>query len=118
MTYSRDDLGAAFAMSTPSSGGDALVVTNAEMQAAYDSGDAVALAQTVVPWLVRYRDAWWVQYEDGWLLITDQAVVTELDRATTRMATADSVRDSTAAGPAVADIARQNLTAAVEGEEP
>lgn len=61
-----------------------LAVTHAEMNAAYDSGAAVPLGQSV-SWLVRYRDAWWVVYERGWLRVTDTATAEDLDQAAARL---------------------------------
>jgi hypothetical protein len=67
-----------------------LVMSHAEMNAAYDSGAAVPLAQAI-SWLVRYLDAWWVVYERGWLRITDELTATDLDQATARLSEADAV---------------------------
>ena len=72
-----------------------LAVTHAEMNAAYDSGEAVPLGQSV-SWLVRYRDAWWVVYERGWLRIADDTTAADLDQAAARLAKAEAaaVRDT------------------------
>jgi len=67
-----------------------LAVTHAEMNAAYDSGEAVPLAQSV-SWLVRYRDAWWVVYERGWLRIADDITAADLDQAAARLTQAEAV---------------------------
>jgi hypothetical protein len=64
-----------------------LAVTHAEMNAAYDSGEAVPLGQSV-SWLVRYREAWWVVYERGWLRIADEITAADLDQAAARLARA------------------------------
>ena len=61
-----------------------LAVTHAQMNAAYDTGEAVPLAQSC-SWLVRYRDAWRVVYEHGWLRVTDTATAEDLDRAASRL---------------------------------
>jgi hypothetical protein len=66
-----------------------LAVTYAEMNAAYDSGEAVQLGQSV-SWLVRYRDAWWVVYERGWLRITDDITAADLDQAAARLTQAEA----------------------------
>ena len=67
-----------------------LVMSHAEMNAAYNSGAAVPLAQAI-SWLVRYRDAWWVVYEGGWLRITDELTAADLDQATARLSEADAI---------------------------
>ena len=64
-------------------------VTHAEMNAAYDNGEAVPLGQSV-SWLVRYRDAWWVVYERGWLRIADDITAADLDMAAARLAQAET----------------------------
>jgi hypothetical protein len=71
-----------------------LAVTHAEMNAAYDSGEAVPLGQSV-SWLVRYRNAWWVVYERGWLRIADDLTAADLDQAAARLAQAEAgaIRD-------------------------
>jgi len=66
-----------------------LAVTHAEMNAAYDSGEAVPLGQSV-SWLVRYREAWWVVYERGWLRIADEITAADLDQAAARLAQAEA----------------------------
>ena len=63
-------------------------LTHAQMNAAYDSGQAVPFARAV-PWLVRYRDAWWVVYEGGWLRIVDQPTTQNLDERAAQMTEAD-----------------------------
>ena len=59
------------------------------MNAAYDSGEAVPLGQSV-SWLVRYRHAWWVVYERGWLRITDDITAADLDQAAARLTQAEA----------------------------
>ena len=66
-----------------------LAVTHAEMNAAYDTGEAVPLGQSV-SWLVRYRHAWWVVYERGWLRVTDTATAEDLDHSAARLAEAEA----------------------------
>jgi hypothetical protein len=66
-----------------------LAVTHAEMNAAYDSGEAVPLGQSV-SWLVRYREAWWVVYERGWLRIADEITAADLDQAAARLTQAEA----------------------------
>jgi hypothetical protein len=80
--------------SAPGTLGDAadqvpLAVTHVEMNAAYDSGEAVPLGQSV-SWLVRYRSAWWVVYERGWLRIADEITAADLDQAAARLAQAEA----------------------------
>jgi hypothetical protein len=60
------------------------VISHAEMDAAYDTGDAVLLAPSV-SWLVRYQDAWWVIYEGGWLRITDELTAGDIDNCAARI---------------------------------
>jgi hypothetical protein len=69
-----------------------LAVTHAEMNAAYDHGEAVPLGQSA-SWLVRYRDAWWVVYERGWLRIADDTTAADLDQAASRLAQAEAAGD-------------------------
>ena len=59
------------------------------MNAAYDSGAAVPLGQSV-SWLVRYRDAWWVVYERDWLRIADEITAADLDQAAARLTQAEA----------------------------
>ena len=66
-----------------------LAVTHAVMNAAYDSGEAVPLGQSV-SWLVRYRDAWWVVYERGWLRIADEITAADLDQVAARLTQAEA----------------------------
>lgn len=61
-----------------------LGITHAEMNAAYDQGTAVPLADTI-SWLVRYQDHWWVVYERGWLRITDTLTAADLDDTAARI---------------------------------
>ena len=56
----------------------ARVMSHREMNAAYLSGQAVPLAQSV-SWLVRYQGSWWVVYECGWLRVTDDLVEADID---------------------------------------
>ena len=76
-----------------------LAVTHAQMNAAYDSGEAVPLGQSV-SWLVRYRDAWWVVYERGWLRIADDITAADLDQAAARLTQAETAaaRDTSLRG--------------------
>jgi hypothetical protein len=67
-----------------------VAVTHAQMNAAYDSGEAVPLGQSV-SWLVRWCDAWWVVYEGGWLRVTDELTAEELDRAACRLAQGEAI---------------------------
>lgn len=53
-------------------------MSHGEMNAAYLSGRAVPLAQSV-SWLVRYQESWWVVYEGGWLRVTDDLVAADID---------------------------------------
>ena len=61
-----------------------LAVSHADMNAAYDRGDAAPLAPSI-SWLARYRDAWWVVYYDGWLRITDDLTAADIDSCVTRL---------------------------------
>lgn len=63
--------------------GQALAMSHGEMNAAYLSGRAVPLAQSV-SWLVRYQDSWWVVYERGWLRVTDGLAEADIDACATR----------------------------------
>jgi hypothetical protein len=65
-----------------------LAVTHAEMNAAFDKGEAVPLGASMA-WLVRYLDAWWVVYERGWLRVTDTATAEDLDQAAARLTQAE-----------------------------
>ena len=69
-----------------------LAISHTQMNAAYDTGEAVPLAQSC-SWLVRYHDAWWVVYEHGWLRVTDNATAEDLDQAATRLNEAEAVDD-------------------------
>jgi hypothetical protein len=64
-------------------------MSHGEMNAAYLSGLAVPLAQSV-SWLVRYQGAWWVVYERGWLRITDDLVEADIDTCASPLAQAVS----------------------------
>lgn len=61
-----------------------LAVTHAEMNAAYEAGEAIPLAASM-SWLIRYQDSWWVVYERGWLRVTDTATAEDLDQAAARL---------------------------------
>ena len=56
----------------------ALAMSHGEMNAAYLSGQAVPLAQSV-SWLVRYQESWWVVFEGGWLRVTDELIEADID---------------------------------------
>jgi hypothetical protein len=86
-----DTVSAAPLPETPEDAADQmpLAVSHVEMNAAYDSGEAVPLGQSV-SWLVRYRDAWWVVYERGWLRIADDTTAADLDQAAARLAHAEA----------------------------
>lgn len=66
-----------------------LELTHAQMNAAYDTGQAVPFAQAV-PWLARYQEAWWVVYERGWLRIIDRPTAESLDRRAAQMTGQDT----------------------------
>jgi hypothetical protein len=76
--------------------GAPLELSHADMNAAYDSGQAVPFAQAV-PWLVRYQDAWWVVYEAGWLRVVDDATAENLDQRAAQMTDADAAAARNAA---------------------
>jgi len=61
-------------------------ISHAEMNAAYDRGDAAPLAATL-SWLTRYQDAWWVVYEEGWLRVTDELTAADIDACAARLTT-------------------------------
>jgi hypothetical protein len=67
-----------------------VAISHAQMNAAYETGEAVPLAQSC-SWLVRYRDAWWVVYEHGWLRVTDNATAKDLDQAAARLTEAEAI---------------------------
>jgi hypothetical protein len=62
----------------------ARVMSHGEMNAAYLSGQAVPLAQSI-SWLVRYQGSWWVVYERGWLRVTDDLVAADMDSSASRL---------------------------------
>ena len=68
----------------PSGDSRVRVMSHWEMNAAYLSGQAVPLAQSV-SWLVRYRGSWWVVFEGGWLRITDDLVEADIDTCAFRL---------------------------------
>ena len=68
----------------PARGAQALAIGHGEMNAAYLSGQAVPLAQSV-SWLVRYQGSWWVVYEHGWLRVTDDLVEADIDTCASRL---------------------------------
>ncbi|HLI78016.1 MAG TPA: hypothetical protein VKV02_13810 [Acidobacteriaceae bacterium] len=76
-----------------------LELTHAQMNAAYDTGQAVPFAQAV-PWLARYHNAWWVVYEGGWLRVIDQQTADSLDRRAAQMTGQDkkTARDASIRG--------------------
>jgi hypothetical protein len=80
--------------------GRELVVSHSDMNAAYDRGEAVPLADSI-SWLARYQDSWWVVYEGGWLRIIDDLVAADIDgRATRRTADAQDSVPASASVPA------------------
>jgi hypothetical protein len=66
-----------------------LEISHAEMDAAYDRGEAVPLGRAI-PWLARYQDSWWVVYEGGWLRVTDESTQADLDQVTARLTAAEA----------------------------
>jgi hypothetical protein len=68
----------------------ALLISRAEMNTAYDSGQATPLGRAI-PWIVRYGDSWWVEYEHGWLRITDDLTTADLDQTAARLKAADAM---------------------------
>jgi hypothetical protein len=71
------------------------VMSHGKMNAAYLSGSAVPLAQSV-SWLVRYQGSWWVVYERGWLRVTDDLVEADIDACASQLANAagDAAREA------------------------
>jgi hypothetical protein len=82
----------------PTGDSQARVMSHWEMNAAYLSGLAVPLAQSV-SWLVRYRESWWVVFEGGWLRITDDLVEADIDACTSRLTEAGGDLTREAGGP-------------------
>lgn len=72
---------------------DIPAVSHAEMNAAYERGDAVFLARSM-PWVMRYRDAWWVVFEHGWLCVVEGLVDPDLDAITARLTAAEEIADA------------------------
>jgi hypothetical protein len=68
----------------PTGDSRARVMSHWEMNAAYLSGQAVPLAQSV-SWLVRHQGSWWVVFERGWLRITDDLVEADIDTCASRL---------------------------------
>jgi len=62
----------------------ARTMSHGDMNAAYLSGSAVPLAQSV-SWLVRYQGSWWVVYERGWLRVTDDLVEADINSCATQL---------------------------------
>jgi hypothetical protein len=62
----------------------AFLLSRAEMNAAYDSGQVMPLGRAI-PWIVRYGDSWWVEYERGWLRVTDDLTAVDLDQTAARL---------------------------------
>jgi hypothetical protein len=73
-----------------------LEIGHAQMNAAYDNGEAVPFAQAV-PWLVRYDGSWWVVYERGWLRVTDEPTATDLDQRAAQITEAEAQQGRDAA---------------------
>ena len=66
-----------------------LSMTHKEMDSARARGEATPLAAGVT-WLARYQGAWWIAYEGRWLLVTDEPLHADLDRISSRLASAES----------------------------
>ncbi len=66
-----------------------LEIGHAQMNIAYDAGEAVPFARAV-PWLVRYDGSWWVVYERGWLRVTDDLTAADLDQRAAQMTEAEA----------------------------
>lgn len=72
---------------------DIPAVSHAEMDAAFERGDAVFLSRSI-QWLMRYRDAWWVVFEHGWLCVVEGLVDPDLDAITARLTAAEEIADA------------------------
>ncbi len=70
-----------------------LFLSHAEMNAAYDRGEAVPLAPSA-SWLTRYQDVWWVVYEGGWLRVTDELAAADIDNCAARLTTTEIQEES------------------------
>lgn len=68
-------------------------VSHAEMNAAYERGDAVFLSRSI-SWVMRYRDAWWVVFDHGWLCIVEGLVDPDLGAITARLTAAEQIADA------------------------
>jgi hypothetical protein len=73
---------------TPPGPAAALLISRAEMNTAYDNGQAMPLGRAI-PWIVRYGDSWWVEYEHGWLRVTDDLTAADLDQTGARLKAAE-----------------------------
>lgn len=71
-----------------------LVITHADMDAAFERGDAVPVTQSI-GWLMRHRDAWWVIYEEGWLRVIEGPIATSIDQLYPRLAAAETAVQDT-----------------------
>jgi hypothetical protein len=78
---------------SPPDPADALVISHVEMNAAYDSGEAVPLGQAI-PWIARYGGSWWVECERGWLRVTDDLTATDLDQTAARLKAAEAMAEA------------------------
>jgi hypothetical protein len=70
---------------------DATVMSEAEMRAAIDAGDARPLGALIGDFQ-HYQDAWWIPVDDQplWQQITDPILAADLDNTAKRMAIADA----------------------------
>jgi len=91
MTGAQPEKGRFAADSAPWLRGDAtdddlpLEMAHAEMDAAVQTGDAIALNLSG-GWLMRYCGAWWVLCGIGWLRLTDEATAADIDHVAARLA--------------------------------
>lgn len=69
--------------------GGLISMTHQEMDSARDCGEVEPLAAGVT-WLARYADARWIAYERRWLLVSDEHLRADLDRVSSRLASAES----------------------------
>ena len=76
-----------------------LEIAHAEMDAAVQTGDAIALNLSG-GWLMRYCGAWWVLCGIGWLRLTDEATAADIDHVAACLAEVTEDADgSSAEGP-------------------
>lgn len=66
-----------------------MIISHAEMHAAYDQGQATPLGQTIA-YITRYQDTWWILFEGGWIR-ADHDLATMLDVEAARITAQDAL---------------------------